>query len=277
VFEPFSAPYMQSALLAGLLIAVPCGLLGVWVVMRGLAFFSHAVGVATFPGVVVGLAVPAIGPFAGSMAAAGAFGVAVSSVETDHRLHGGAVTGLVLATAMAVGAVLLTTVARVSTPVETVLFGSLLGISDADVARCAIVAVTALGALAVLWTRLEASTFDRAWAAPAGARASRTDGLLLILIGFTVVTALPAVGSLMVSGLLVIPAATARLLCERLATMSACAVTLCASEVVIGLAAARELDVAPGASIAALGGLGFALAAAAGAVRSGWVRRTVAT
>ena len=146
MFEPFSAPYMQSALLAGLLIAVPCGLLGVWVVLRGLAFFSHAVGVATFPGVVVGLGIPAIGPFAGSLAAAGAFGVAVSSVGTDHRLHGGAVTGLALAAAMAVGAVLLTTVARVSTPVETVLFGSLLGISDADVARCAIVAVTALGA-----------------------------------------------------------------------------------------------------------------------------------
>lgn len=277
MFGPFDAPYMQSALLAGLLLAVPCGLLGVWVVLRGLAFFSHAVGVATFPGVVLGLGLPAIGPFAGSLAAAGAFGVAVSSVETDHRVRGGAVTGLALAAAMATGAVLLTTVAHVSTPVETVLFGSLLGISDTDVARCAVVAVTALGAMALLWTRLEASTFDRAWAEPAGARASRTDVLLLILIGFTVVTALPAVGSLMVSGLLVIPAATARLLCDRLVAMSACAVALCAAEVVIGLALARELDVAPGASIAALGGLGFALAAAVSAARSALVRRAPAT
>ncbi len=277
MFGPFDAPYMQSALLAGVLVAVPCGLLGVWVVLRGLAFFSHAVGVATFPGVVLGLGLPAIGPFAGSLAAAGAFGVAVSSVETDHRVRGGAVTGLALAAAMATGAVLLTTVVQVSTPVETVLFGSLLGISDTDVARCAVVAVTALGAMALLWTRLEASTFDREWAQQAGARATSTDVLLLILIGFTVVTALPAVGSLMVSGLLVIPAATARLLCDRLAAMSAWAVALCAAEVVIGLALARELDVAPGASIAALGGLGFALAAAVSAARSALARRAPAT
>ncbi len=276
MFAPFDVPYMQSALFAGLLIAVPCGLLGVWVVLRGLAFFSHAVGVATFPGVVIGLGVPAIGPFAGSLLAAGAFGAAVSSVENDHRVRGGAVTGLALAAAMATGAVLLTTVARVSTPVETVLFGSLLGISDTDIVRCAVVAALTLAALPLLWARLSASTFDRAWAAPAGARPQRTDVLLLTLLGFTVVTALPAVGSLMVSGLLVIPAATARLLCERLATLSVCAVALCAAEVVIGLAAARELDVAPGASIAALGGVGFALAAAVSAARSGWARRTVA-
>lgn len=274
MFEPFDTPYMQSALLAGLLIAVPCGLLGVWVVLRGLAFFSHAVGVATFPGVVLGLTFPAVGPFAGSLAAAGAFGVAVSTVESDHRVRGGAVTGLALAAAMATGAVLLTTVSRVSTPVETVLFGSLLGISDTDIARCVVVAVLALTALALLWSRLEASTFDRVWAAPAGALPSRTDVLLLILLGFTVVTALPAVGSLMVSGLLVVPAATARLLCGRLATMSACAVALCGAEVAVGLAAARKLNVPPGAAIAALGGIVFALVASAAATRAAPGRKT---
>jgi len=273
VLAPFDVSYMQSALLAGLLISVPCGLLGVWVVLRGLAFFSHAVGVATFPGVVLGLGFPAVGPFAGSLIAAGAFGVAVSSVETDHRVRGGAVTGLALAAAMAIGAVLLTTVAKVSTPVESVLFGSLLGISGLDIARCAVAAVLAIGALALLWPRLAASAFDRAWAAPAGACPARTDALLLILLGFTVVTALPAVGSLLVSGLLVIPAATARLLCDRIGAMTACAVALCTAEVVIGLVLARELNVAPGASIATVGGLGFALAAAVAAVRSACSRR----
>lgn len=275
MLAPFDVPYMQSALLAGLLISVPCGLLGVWVVLRGLAFFSHAVGVATFPGVVLGLGFPAVGPFAGSLVAAGAFGVAVSSVETDPRVRGGAVTGLALAAAMAIGAVLLTTVAKVSTPVESVLFGSLLGISGLDIARCAVAAVLAIGALALLWPRLAASTFDRAWAAPAGARPARTDALLLVLLGFTVVTALPAVGSLLVSGLLVIPPATARLLCESIGAMTACAVALCAAEIVIGLALARELNVAPGASIAAVGGLGFALAATVAAGRSAWSRRSV--
>lgn len=216
-----------------------------------------------------------IGPFVGSLVAAGAFGVAVSSVETDHRVRGGAVTGLARAAAMATGSVLLTTVAHVSTRVETVLFGSLLGISDVDVARCAVVAAVALGALAVLWSRLAASTFDRAWATPAAGSPSRTDVLLLILIGFAVVTALHAVGSLMVSGLLVIPAATARLLCERLATTGACAVALFGAEVVIGLAAGRARRGA-GRQHRRAGGLGFALAAAVSGSRSGLARRTAA-
>lgn len=272
--EPFDVPYMQRALLVGLLIAVPCGLLGVWVVLRGLAFFAHAVGVATFPGVVVGLGLPALGPFAGSLLAAGAFSAAVSAVETDHRVRGGAVTALALAAAMAIGAVLLTAVVRVATPVETVLFGSLLGISDADVVRCAVVAVLVAVGLAAWWSRLAAATFDRAWAEPSGARPTRTDALLLVLLGATVVAALPAIGSLLVSGLLVIPAATARLLTERLATMSGWAVALCAAELVAGLGVARELDVPPGASVAGVAALGFALGAAVSVARLRWSRST---
>jgi len=267
VIEPFDVPYMQRALLVGLLVAVPCGLLGVWVVLRGLAFFAHAVGVATFPGVVVGLGVPALGPVAGSLLAAGAFSAGVSAVETDHRVRGGAITGLALATAMATGAVLLASVFRVSTPVETVLFGSLLGISDADAVRCAAVAVLTVAALAALGPRLASGTFDPVWTRATGVRPSRADAALLVLLALTAVVALPAVGSLLVSGLLVIPAATARLITGRLVPMSAWAVGLCAAELVAGLAAARLLDVAPGAGVATGAGAVFLAVAVGTAVR----------
>ena len=260
---PFDAPYMERALLAGLLLAVPLGLLGTWVVLRGLAFFAHGVGVATFPGAVVGLGLPAIGPFAGSLGAAAAFTAAVSWLERHHRLRGGAVTGLVLAMALAIGALLLTSVFRVSAPVESVLFGSLLAVSDADVARCAAVALATVPALVLSWPSLAAATFDREWAAPAGLRPGPADVLLLVLLALVVVTALPAVGSLVVSGLLVVPAATARLLTDRLGPMHALAVALCGLETVLGLALARTLDIPPGAALAALAGLGFGLVATA--------------
>src|SRR3712207_198158 len=145
---------MQRALVAALLLSVPLGLLGTWVVLRGLAFFAHAVGVATFPGVVVGLGVGAIGPFAGALGAAAAFTASVSLLEPDERVRGGAVTGLGLSTAMAIGAVLLVSAFEVTVPVEGVLFGSLLGIDDAEVARCAAVAVLAVAALALLGPRI---------------------------------------------------------------------------------------------------------------------------
>jgi ABC-type Mn2+/Zn2+ transport system permease subunit len=268
VLDAFDPPYMQRAALAALLLAVPLGLVGVWVVLRGLAFFTHAVGVATFPGVVVGLGVPALGPFGGALLACLAFAAAVTAVERDERLRGGAVTGLALAAALALGAVLLAGAVRVSAPVESVLFGSLLAITSADVVRCAVVCALALAAAAWGLPRLAAATFDAEWARGAGARVGRVEAVLLVLVALTVVVALPAAGNLLVSGLLVVPAAAARLLTERLGVLLALAVALCAAESLAGLALARALDVPPGAAIATLGGLVFAVAAAVRAGRA---------
>jgi ABC-type Mn2+/Zn2+ transport system permease subunit len=272
VLDALDTPYLQRALLAGLLIAVPLGLLGCWVVLRGLAFYAHAVGVATFPGTVVGVALPVLGPFAGALLAAVGFSLAVSAAERDHRVRGGAVTGLALAVALAVGALLLTLAGAGVAPVEGVLFGSLLAVSNLDVLACAAVGAIGLAATARLLPRLAATTFDEEWAARTGAGDRVAGALLLGLVALVVVSALPAVGSLLVSALLVVPAATARLLTERLESMLRWAVGLCSLEVVGGLVAARALDVPPGAAVAALAGAGFALATA-GSAAVGFGRR----
>jgi ABC-type Mn2+/Zn2+ transport system permease subunit len=260
VLDAFDVPYMQRALAVGLLLAVPLGLLGVWVVLRGLAFFAHAVGVATLPGVVVGLTVPALGPFAGALLAAGLFTGAGAWIETDERLRGGAVSGLLLAGALAIGAVLLATVAKTSAPVESTLFGTLLGLSSGDIAVSAVAAAVTVAAAVVALPRLAATTLDPAWADSAGGRSRLTTVALHALVALVVIAALPAVGSLLVSGLLVVPAATARLLTDRLEPMIAASVALCAATVVAGLLVARELDAPPGAVMAMLAGAGFAAA-----------------
>jgi len=267
VLDAFDPPFMQRALLAGLVLAVPLGLVGTWVVLRALAFFSHAVGVGTFPGVVVGLGVPAIGPFLGAAAAAGLLTATVVGLERDERVRGGAVTGLALSTAMAVGAVLATSAFAVATPVESVLFGSLLAITGADIARAAVVAVLAAAAVGLGARRLASVTFDRRWAGAAGVRAGAVDLGLLGLVAATAVVALPIVGSLLVSGLLVLPAATARVLCRSVYAMLPTAVAICAAEVVAGLVVARELDAPPGAVTCAVAGVVFAAAVVGDRVR----------
>lgn len=260
-------PYMQRALLAGLVLAVPLGLLGTWVVLRGLAFFAHAAGVSTFPGVVVGLGVSGLGPFAGALASVTAFSGCVSLAERDERVRGGAVTGLALSAAMALGAVLLVSAFPATVPIEGVLFGSLLAIDDADVVRCLLVAAVVAAAVLALAPRLAAGTFDRAWAAPSGGRAGLVDVVLLALTALCVAAALPAVGSLVVSGLLVVPAATARLLSRGTAAMLAWSVGLAALALVGGLVLGRALDAPPGAAAATVAGAGFALAYVADAAR----------
>jgi manganese/iron transport system permease protein len=261
VLEALDAPYLQRALAAGLLLSVPFGLVGGWVVLRGQAFFAHGVGVATLPGVAAGLLLP-VGPFVGALAAALAFSAAVSAIEADERLRGGAVTGLALATALALGSILLAAGPAGSVPAQTALFGSLLGISAADVLRCAGAAALALLVLGLSRQRLVAATFDPDWAAPAGARPAPVHLLLLVLVAVVVVCALPVAGSLLVSGLLVVPAASARLLTERLPLLLGLAVLGCGIELVGGLLTARALDLPPGATVSVLAGAGFALAAA---------------
>src|SRR5436305_2448339 len=105
MLDVFSPPYMQRALLEVALLAIPAGLLGTWIVLRGLAFFSHAVGTAAFPGLVLadGLGWPGPGG-AGLAAAAYAFGVdrLAARRESDRDT----LTGLVLVGALALGVVL---------------------------------------------------------------------------------------------------------------------------------------------------------------------------
>jgi ABC-type Mn2+/Zn2+ transport system permease subunit len=268
VLEALDAPYLQRALLAGVVLAVPLGLLGSWVVLRELAFFAHAVGVATFPGVVVGLVLPVLGPFAGALLAALGFSAAVSASEADHRLRGGAVTGLALAVALAAGAVLLTVLGAGAAPVDRLLFGSLLAVSTGDVLLCVIAAAVSLAVLLPMLPRLAATTFDGTWAGPAGARERATASAVLVLVSLVVVCALPAVGSLLVSALLVVPAATARLMVKRLGPMLVWATGLCAAETVAGLLLARSLDLPPGAAIAVVAGLAFGLLAGGQAAAS---------
>jgi len=268
VLEALDAPYLQRALLAGVVLAVPLGLLGSWVVLRELAFFAHAVGVATFPGVVIGLVLPVLGPFAGALLAALGFSAAVSASEADHRLRGGAVTGLALAVALAAGAVLLTVLGAGAAPVDRLLFGSLLAVSTGDVLLCVIAAAVSLAVLPPMLPRLAATTFDGTWAGPAGARERATASAVLVLVSLVVVCALPAVGSLLVSALLVVPAATARLMVKRLGPMLVWATGLCAAETVAGLLLARSLDLPPGAAIAVVAGLAFGLVAGGQAAAS---------
>ena len=99
-------------------------------------------------------------------------------------------------------------------------------------------------------------------------RAAHGDRLLLALLALTVVAVLPAVGALLVSTLLVVPAATARLLTASLRGLLAAAVAIAACEGVGGLLLAYHLDLPPGPAIAVIGGGAFALVALAGSMRT---------
>ena len=254
--------FLTRALIEIVLLSVAGGLLGTWIVLRRLAFFTHAAGSATLPGLVVASpwGLPA------QVAALGAGLVYAGSLERLVRRRGVApdtATGLLLVAALALGTILASDAYPAGAGLDRLLFGTLLGLGDADLALSAAVALLAVAASAALGRTWLATGFDPGSARSLGIRTGRGDALLLAALAVAVVAALPAVGALLVGTLLVVPAATARLLTDELRALRLAAVGLGVAEGVGGLLVAYAYDLPPGPAIAALGGIGFAVAAVA--------------
>jgi manganese/iron transport system permease protein len=258
LLDPITAPYALRALAELALLAVLAGTLGSWIVLRRLSFFAHAAGTATFPGLVV--AGPwGIAPQLAALGAAGLFAVLLAAVLRARRVDTGAATGVLLVAALALGAVLASDVYATGPGVDTLLLGSLLAVDARDLAVTlgVVGAVLALDALARReWTR---GTFEPATARPLG------DVALLAAIALAAVVAVDAVGALLAGVVLVVPAATARLITDDLREMRIAATFLALMEGVAALWLAGRLDVGPGPVLALIGGAVFAAASVAAA------------
>jgi manganese/iron transport system permease protein len=256
-------PFMRTALVEVLLLAVAGGLLGAWIVLRRLAFFAHAVGGATFPGLVVADAT-GIRPIAAALAVALAYaaGVYRAGARAGQRAADAA-TALLLTAALALGVILASDVFESGAAVDRLLFGTLLGLSPGDLwaaGGAAALAILATVALGPAWL---ASGFDRSGARAIGARVGLADALLLALVAVAVVTSLPAVGALLTTSLFIVPAATARLAARSVPGLLAGSVALAVAEGVGGVYIALWANATPGPAIAVLGAAVYALVAIA--------------
>jgi ABC-type Mn2+/Zn2+ transport system permease subunit len=259
---PFDLPFVQRAVVEIVLLSIGSGVLGTWIVLRGLSFYAHAVGTAAFPGLVLadGLG---FSPLLGALATAGIVAIGVTALANRGRAEYDSATALVLVGALAAGVILASDVFHSQGSVERLLFGSLLLIDDTDQVVAAVVGVAALGIGALLGRRWLASGFDRDSAKALGARSPLPDLLLLALVAASAVAALDAIGALLATALLVVPAATTRLVVDRLRTWQLATIALVMVEGVFGLYLSVETNAPPGATIAVVGGVVFAAVAAA--------------
>jgi ABC-type Zn uptake system ZnuABC Zn-binding protein ZnuA/ABC-type Mn2+/Zn2+ transport system permease subunit len=264
--DVFSLPFVQRGVAEVLLLAVGAGLLGTWIVLRGLAFYSHAVGTAAFPGLVVADGLGFAAPI-GAFAAAALFAAAVGRLADSRRRGYDVVTALILVGALALGVILASNVFHSGANVETLLFGSLLVIDAGDLALAGATSALAMLATLALGRTWLASGFDADATRAIGMRSRAPDLILFALIALATVAALSAVGALLVSALFVVPAATVRLWTRRMLPWQIATVVLVAVEGVVGLWISVEWNAPPGAAIALLAGGVFTVAALA-------VRRT---
>lgn len=255
-----SAPYIQRGIAEILLLAVLAGVLGTWVVLRRLPFYTHAIGTATFPGLVVAgpWGIPA--QLAALVCAVG-FGGVLERLQRTRRIDPDAAIGLLLVAALAVGVVLASDVYHSGAGVDRLLFGSLIALEPIDLWLTAAAAVAALIVDAALRRSWLATGFDSDGARAVGVRTAVADRMLLLAVAVAVVVALDAVGALLVTVVLTVPAATVRLFEPALRVQQVATFALAAVEGLIAIWVADAFNIGPGPALAVIGACGYALAA----------------
>lgn len=246
--DPFSQGLMQRALIEVLLLAIVGGTLGCWVVLGGLSYGAESLAHGMLPGLVLAalVGIPLLlGGAAGILVAALAIALAgrVPGVGRDEAV------AVAVTTLLGLGALLALAPA---TPVglQRVLFGDVLGTTNADLLAATVLVVVVLVVLRLAHWRLLATGFDRGAASTLAAAPQRTDAVLLVLLALAVLVAVQGMGNLLVVAVLVAPAATARLLTRRLPATMALAVLLGAAAGIAGLYLSYYAHVAAGAAIA---------------------------
>lgn len=271
VTEPFAAPYMQRALLAVVLLAVLAGAVGVLVQLRRLTFLADALTHTVFPGVAV--AFFAHGSiFVGALVAGVLSAVLLTFATRLVRLDDDAMLALLLATAFSVGVVVVSRRPTYTADLTALLFGRVLTVRTGDLAVTAVIAVVALAVLVALRKELVLHAFDPVGARSLGYPVLALDLVTNVVVACVVVAAVRAVGTALVVALLVTPAATARLLVDRIAPMVALAVGFGLLGGWLGLVVSFDASVhhqvrlAPGATVVVALTAIFAVTAAVRAV-----------
>jgi manganese/iron transport system permease protein len=248
LLEPLQYAFVQRALLAAVLVAVVCASVGVFVVLRGLAFLGDAIAHAAFPGVVIAFLLKLNIVIGGSIAAV-ASALAIGAVARRSGLKEDTAIGVVFSGMFAVGIVLFSSIRTYTGDLLGILFGDVLGVSADQLALAAITAAVVLVTLWVIWRQLVFVSFDPVGAAAAGLNTLRYDTLLLGLIGLAIAVSVQIVGVVLVVAMLVTPAATARLLAQDLRALVVGALLVAVLSSVAGIWLSYYVNAASGGTI----------------------------
>jgi manganese/iron transport system permease protein len=247
--DSFGSPFFQRALVEAVLVGAITGVIGVHVLLRRLPFFVVAMSHATFPGIVLA-SVAGVSVFVGGWTFGIVVALMVALLGTYRVLDVTSAVGVVLGGSFALGVVVLSARSVGSRDLSAYLVGSVLTVTRSDILTTVIVGAVLLVALAAFHKELVFGAFDAGGASAAGYRIGRLDLLVLVMVAVALVTAVPAVGTLLAVALLTVPAMTARLWSERVAPTMILAATIGAASGFVGLCVSSLWGIAAGGAIA---------------------------
>jgi len=249
IIDSFGSPFFQRAAIEAVLVGALAGVVGVHVLLRRLPFFVVAMSHATFPGVVLA-SVVGVSLFVGGIGFGLLVVLALVGLGSVRTLDESSAIGVVLAGSFALGVLVLSSRPGASRDLSAFLVGQILTVTTGDLVATIVVGTVVVVVLAALHKELIHGAFD-----PEGLRAlgygGRTlDLVVLVVVTVALVTAVPAVGTLLAVALLTVPALAARQWVERVGPMMALAAALGAGCGLVGLCLSAAFDVAAGGAIA---------------------------
>ncbi len=256
--DPFGYAFFVKGVVVATLAGGLCGLIGVYITLRGMSYIGHGLSHAIFGGFAAS-SIISVNYYLGAGIWALASALAINRVTRSRRIGADAAIGVITTASFALGVALLTIFGNKGPSFDAALFGSIIGVSAADV--WALAGITAFTVAVVLtnYRALLFATFDPEVADVSGVRVARTDALLMLVLSLSILATLTVIGVTLVAATLVIPAVVARMLTNRFSRMLWLSSTIGAVCGFAGMNVSYHLDVPSGTTIVLTGAVVFAI------------------
>src|SRR5258708_26550667 len=266
LLAPLKHEFFRNGSMAGLLIGALCGLLGVYIVLRGMSYIGHGLSHAIFGGAAVAF-VNKWNFYIG----AGLWGflsaVLINQTVRRYKISADAAIGIVTTASFAVGVAIISRQHRFTQDLEASLFGSILGVTSSDLVGIAVVSLVVVVGIVLLYRPLLFTTFDEETARAYGVRTQWIDTFFALGLAATIIVSMQVIGVTLIAAAIVIPPITDRLLTDRLDRMILISMAAGALAAVAGIYLSYYVDTSSGATIVLTQTAVFLLAVGANAIR----------
>ena len=250
--EPFAFEFFRNGLVVATVAGALCGLVGVYVVLRGMSYIGHGLSHSIFGGAVAS-SVAGINVLAGAAVWGFASALLISGVTRRRVIGGDAAIGVITTAAFAIGVALISARRSFSRNFDALLFGNVLGVERSDIV---VVSLVALGAAVVVflgYRQLLFTTFDPEVAETSGLSTGRVDALFSLVLAMSIIATMRVLGVTLIAATLVVPPVVARMLTNSFSRMLVLSTLLGSACGFVGMYASFQLDIASGASIVLTG------------------------
>jgi ABC-type Mn2+/Zn2+ transport system permease subunit len=256
LIQPFHYEFFTRAIIVSILIGATCGLLGVYIVLRGMSYIGHGMSHAVFGGAVISNIV-GIYFYIGAAIWGILSGVLITEINKRYKIKADAAIGVVTTAGFAIGVFLMNTGQTPSRNFEALLFGNILAVTDLDFIFILIVSIITLTYIFFFQKRLLFTIFDSETAKVYGVKTDRVEMLFSIVLALVVIAAMNSIGVTLLAAAIIAPAISARLITNNFFKILILSTIIGIINAFLGMYASFYIDSPSGATIVLLGTCSF--------------------